>query len=590
VVWQPGVSSVVGRDLPQRSLRHLAAAQGRRALSSFSVAADDLLPPTQLATSWTNQPGVPLLRLARRCEAGQTWVTLQQSSFSSQAEPLPGIHTPLASIRTGCWRFVAVQQHPADHCVECAAMNSHPHVTPLRLGLALVLLATTPALCAQQWVVRPATTVLTGEPLNIRLIDMPPGGQVQVQALRAVQGDDGSKRQYAASATFIADALGVVDLATQAPLQGSYSGADVRGLLWSMVPVPDVAALAADTSTNTITLVGDAKQPEGTKGALQSITQTIELMAALPQVQQRAAAPFPGAVFALLPGSIKRPALIVLGGSEGGSAITKTAPQWASRGFAVLALPYYSPPQWGPTGAKPAELPSLPAAFADIPVERLEQARAWLAQQPNVDATRIGVMGTSKGAEFALLAGVKMPWIKAIVAVVPSDVVWEGWGPDVLPGQRASFAWQGKPYDFVPYLDFDKEMAGFANGQKVRIRVPQDKGRAANPQRAVAARIPVERITAALMVIGGIDDQVWASGEMARNIVNTRRAAGLRTLGLIYDEGGHFLGGPGDQPTTQYNVGPYQAGGTPAGNARAQADAFAKTVQFLRDALGPVPP
>jgi acetyl esterase/lipase len=477
-------------------------------------------------------------------------------------------------------------------------MNAHTHVIPQlfhrRAVLALCLLATAPTLWAQQWVVRPATTLLVGEPLHIRLIDMPPGAQVQVQALRAVREEGGSKRQYVASATYIADALGVVDLATQAPsaghAQGSYSGADVRGLLWSMLPVPDVAPLDADTSTQTVTLVGHAKPPEGVKRALHTITQTIELLTSLPQVQQRAAPPFPGAVFAHLPGSVKRPALIVLGGSEGGSAITKAAPAWASRGFAVLALPYYSPPQWGPGGAKPAELPSLPAAFADIPVDRLEQARAWLAQQPQVDATRIGVMGTSKGAEFALLAGVKMPWIKSIVAIVPSDVVWEGWGPGVPAGQRASFAWQGEPYPFVPYVDFDKETAGFANGQKVRIRIPQDKGRAAHPERAIAARIPVERIKAALLVMGGMDDQVWASGEMVNHIVNARRAAGLTTLGLVYNDAGHYLGGTGEQVTTQYNVGLFQAGGTPQGNARAQADAFAKTLQFLRDTLGPVPP
>jgi aminopeptidase N len=43
-----------------------------------------------VAASWTDHPGLPLLRLAQRCEAGQTLLTLQQSRFSSQAEPLPG--------------------------------------------------------------------------------------------------------------------------------------------------------------------------------------------------------------------------------------------------------------------------------------------------------------------------------------------------------------------------------------------------------------------------------------------------------------------------------------------------------------------
>ena len=51
-----------------------------------------------------------------------------------------------------------------------------------------------------------------------------------------------------------------------------------------------------------------------------------------------------GARFAHLPGAARRPALILLGGSEGGSLIKRNAPVYASRGYAVLALPYYLPP------------------------------------------------------------------------------------------------------------------------------------------------------------------------------------------------------------------------------------------------------
>ena len=85
--------------------------------------------------------------------------------------------------------------------------------------------------------------------------------------------------------------------------------------------------------------------------------QTVEHR--LQPVQRRKVDAFEGAVFASLPGETRRPALILLGGSEGGSAITHDAAAWASRGYAVLALPYYSPPGWGPTGPTPPELPSL---------------------------------------------------------------------------------------------------------------------------------------------------------------------------------------------------------------------------------------
>ena len=223
--------------------------------------------------------------------------------------------------------------------------------------------------------------------------------------------------------------------------------------------------------------------------------------------------------------------------------VTRDAPVFASRGYAVLALPYYSPPGWGPTGPTPAELPSLAAAFAEIPVERLEQAREWLAQQPEVDVGRIGVMGTSKGAEFVLLAATRLPWIKAVVAMVPSDVVWEGWGPGIAPGTRSGFAWQGKPLPFVPYKDFDKEFEGFATGADVKIRRPQDNGRADNPERVLPARIPVENIAAPVFVAGGHDDQIWDSGSMAENIAGSRHKAGRPTVALVYRDAGHALGG-----------------------------------------------
>jgi dienelactone hydrolase len=433
---------------------------------------------------------------------------------------------------------------------------------------------------AQKIDVQPSTDLLAGEPMAIVLSGLPPRGEVTVQATRQVEEPTGATRVYRAQARFVADAQGRIDLASAAPLAGSsYSGADLRGLFWSMTPAP--AGIEAPAPSHV------RLQASSTDGKNLADT-TLHLRRALPAVQERKAEPFAGAVFASLPVGAnggKRPALILLGGSEGGSAITRHAPAWASRGYAVLALPYYSPPGWSPSGPTPGELPSLPPAFADIPLERLQAARDWLATQSEVDANRIGVMGTSKGAEFVLLAAARMPWIKAVVAMVPTDVVWEGWGPGVEPDTRSSFAWQGKPLPYVPYKDFAAEFAGFGTGADVKIRRPQDKGRAANPQRVPAARIPVEQITAPVLLAGAHDDQVWDSGSMAEAIHATRKAAGRETVLLVYRDAGHALGGPGLSPTTQYNAGPLKMGGTPEATARAQAEVFAKTVEFLARVL-----
>ncbi len=444
------------------------------------------------------------------------------------------------------------------------------------------------AALAQRIVLPESQPVMAGDPMSVHLVDLKPGQAVRLQAQRAVQTFTGQVALFQSQAVFKANAQGQVDLSSTAPEPGSsYEGADVRGLLWSMKAGPGEFKGKPFGRIEFRLLASDAA-PDATPLAEAALT----LRNALPEVITRKVDAFPGAVFASMPGATRRPTLILLGGSEGGSMITRDAAPWASRGYAVLALPYYSPPQWGPTGPKPPELPSLPSAFINIPVDRLEQARDWLAHQPEADATRIGVMGTSKGAEFALLAGVKMPWIRAVAAIVPTDVVWEGWGQTPGPngvqgGASPSFSWKGEPYAFVPYQDFAQEFAGLATGQPVKIRRPHDKGRASvAPERLAQARIPVEQIAAPVLVAGADDDQLWDSGGMAANIAAARQRAGLRTVSLVFPDAGHFLGGTGTGPSTHYNDGPMKNGGTPAATARAQAATHAALVRFFADSLG----
>lgn len=443
--------------------------------------------------------------------------------------------------------------------------------------LGALLLCATP-LFAQSIVTVPAGRVLAGDPVSIRLEGFPPGAEITVTAERPVVpwgAPPTAKSLYRSEARFKADAEGKVDLALAKPISGSYRGADARGLFWSMLPVK--GEVAADWKTSQVNFSA------GVEGG-QRVRTALELISRLPTVKTEPVSAFPGALFAH-PGEAagKPPAIILLGGSEGGSIVTHGAAALASHGFAVLALPYYSPVQWP---ANKPEIPELPRAFADIPVERLTAARDWLKARGDVDATRVALHGTSKGAEYALLAGVHLPWVTSVVAIVPTDVVWEGWGEGAEPGKRSSFALNGKPLPFVPYKDFAQEFMGFQTGEAVKIRRPQDKGRAAHPLAAARARIPVERIKVPVMVVGGHDDQVWASGMMAQNIAERRAEAGRDTVALIYPDAGHYLSGHGFSPTTQYDAGPSKSGGTPAGNAHAQGEAWPAAIAFLKRTLG----
>lgn len=254
----------------------------------------------------------------------------------------------------------------------------------------------------------------------------------------------------------------------------------------------------------------------------------------------------PGAFFQRPEGPGPFPTVIVLGGSEGGDFTARQmAPLLLGQGYAVLGLPYYSP-DWGGGSS----LPALPEAFHDIPLDRLETARDWLRAQPEAAGSPIGVYGVSKGAEFALAGASRIEGFDAVVAIVPSDVIWEGWGPGTTEGRSSGFSWRGEPLPFVPYVGMRAELAKFGQpGSAPRLRTPHDAGRNAHPDRVEAARIRVEAIDEPVLVAGGDEDGTWASGPMAQRIAEQRAAAGLTTVSVVALEAGHGLSGTGVQPS-----------------------------------------
>ena len=280
----------------------------------------------------------------------------------------------------------------------------------------------------------------------------------------------------------------------------------------------------------------------------------------------------PGSFYAAPEGEGPFPAIVVIGGSNGGdSTQRRMAKRFVEQGYAVFGLVYYSPAWYG----RDAQFPALPAAFDAIPVEGAERAREWLCQRSDVRCDAIGIYGVSKGAEFALLAGSLIDGFAGIAAIVPTDVVWEGWGPGTRSGKTSSFSWQGVPLSFVPYVGMDEAFAKMRSGERVRLRIPHDAGRHANPDRALAARIRVEDIDEPVLVAGGDADTVWNSGEMAQAISERRTAVGLETTALIFTDAGHGLSGDGSNVEGWYKE-PELA---------AQREVWPATLRFFADNL-----
>lgn len=272
------------------------------------------------------------------------------------------------------------------------------------------------------------------------------------------------------------------------------------------------------------------------------------------------------------------PVVVILHGAEGGTeAGDRYGPILARMGYAAVGLPYYSP-DWGEFGP-PQALPEIAGSFVDIRVDQLADLRDALTAMPQADVERFGLLGASKGSEFALIAASRYPWIDAVVAYTPTDVVWEGWGLETIEaeGTRSSFSFEGEALPFMPYRGFVEAL--LAPPGTADLRAVHENGRADHPERESAARIRVEDFAGALIVIAGDRDAQWNSGDAARAIVASREAAGLETTALIYPEAGHDLvgdGGPGESP---------RSGGSREADAAARADAWPRVVAFMAEAL-----
>lgn len=426
----------------------------------------------------------------------------------------------------------------------------------MRLHLPFVLFALMPAALPGQTVRLPATAIVDS-PVPWRVDGLRPGTRVDV----SIESVTAQGRVATSDTAFVVAADGAIDPARDAPVAG-YAGVDPAGPFWSMAPQ---RGLRDEAGRGRLTL----RVCEGGRLLARGVARLADAPA---DVRFEEVAAFAGARLYRPADTRRRSVVILLGGSEGGAGFGRSlAPHLAALGYAVLALPYYNA-GWG----EPS-IAGLPTAFADIPVDRLAAVHRWLRARRDIDAGAIGLYGVSKGGEFAMLAATRFRWLRAVIGIVPSDVVWEGWGTGDRDGTRASFAWHGRPLPFTPYGGMGAALAAMGRGQRMSLSIPHLDGRRAAPDRAAAARIPVERYAGPMLIAGGDADTVWPSGEMVRAMAERRAAAGRVTVALGFAQAGHGLSGTGWAPLNY----PGLEAQAPA-NARAQRAVWTATVSFLR--------
>ena len=411
---------------------------------------------------------------------------------------------------------------------------------------------------------------LMDDRLSILISGLPPNRPVTITAKS--QAQDGL--WWRSEAAFNSGPAGSIDLSTQAPVFGAYSGVDAMGLIWSMQP--DAHSKSGDRAFFAIT---DWFQPVVTQVEANDAgrvlgSAVIERRFARPGTRCNPIAEDGLSGFLCDPGDgLRHPGIIVLGGSEGGVGLPDTALLLASRGFTTLSLAYF-----GANG--------LPPTLQGISIEYFGKTLAWLRARPETDPGFIAVLGASRGAEAALQFASMYPDVAAVVARSPSNVRWEGASARQLPGGPA-WTWQGKPLTYLPIRIPVRFAAKFVWDSMMGDPIPftplflenlEGYGDTSNVE------IPVENIKGPVLLLSGKDDQKWPSSLMTARIVERlhRSQHPFADRSLSYEGAGHWI--PCEYlPTAGSGHG--MIGGTPEGTAAAQGDSWPKILQFLEQAL-----
>jgi pimeloyl-ACP methyl ester carboxylesterase len=207
------------------------------------------------------------------------------------------------------------------------------------------------------------------------------------------------------------------------------------------------------------------------------------------------------------------------------------------------------------------------------------------------------VWGSSRGGELALLLGATFPEINAVIAWVPSGVMFWALGlgepEDTRP--RAAWTFRDKPLPCLQENNSGHDLEPEAEPGLPIAHTPFYRSFLRDSQAVERATIPVEKTQGPILLVSGTDDQMWPSSELA-DIALHRLEVHLHPFPfrhLKYPGARHLILVP-YWPTTVRAVGLhvegfsgylYSQGGTSKADAEAGVDAWRNTLAFLKNAV-----
>jgi len=227
------------------------------------------------------------------------------------------------------------------------------------------------------------TSALIDQPIEIIISNFSAHEHIRLEA----SCKDKNNNTWVSHAVFESDKDGIVNLARQAPLSGSYSGIEPMGLFWSMIPVDKKVSrfFLGHRAELVVILSVSAKNRPTVHKKIYRVLRSANIERK--EIREHGVV---GTFF--YPKDMRKgPGVIVLYGSGGGIPETKVE-LLASHGYATLALGYFG-------------VQGLPEKLERIPLEYFTNAIMWFKLQSQVDAQSVALVGTSRGGELVLIKG-----------------------------------------------------------------------------------------------------------------------------------------------------------------------------------------
>lgn len=203
----------------------------------------------------------------------------------------------------------------------------------------------------------------------------------------------------------------------------------------------------------------------------------------------------------------KDKAVIVVSGSNGGMKITKDCAEfYYKNGVPALAVALF-------------KTKYTPKNLDRIPIEYIESAIKWLESK---GYEKIGIDGTSKGSEIALLSASMFKELTCVIARVPSHFISEGLtahGKSKKPSGTSCWSYRGNEIPFAPYS------SRIFNIPSIILKEKELHLITVNIEKTVTEQniIPVEKINGSILLLSAVNDMVWPSYESSLYIENRLR-------------------------------------------------------------------